>query len=166
MTVTSLQDKCLHCQKKLRQKYHTTWRSTGKKPRACGGTINDGTWEHKRCKSKDIYKNGASNWECRECRWTTSGRKEIASRTPFYDKLGQYGDGFFCNKSCGYAFGVNVAKKIRPPAKLELVPGRKLLKIVVTPSPSCCCAGPNYDPDKPCPVPGHVKLLGHGRPVG
>lgn len=101
---------CLFCGEKLRQKYHTTWKSTGKKPRACGGTVNRGTYETKRCQSKDIVKNHTGDWECRECRWTTSGRKAVESRNPVYKELGDFGDGFFCNKGHGYRYAVMTAR--------------------------------------------------------
>lgn len=31
------------------------------------------------------------------------------------------------------------------------------------PAPICRCAGPAYDPDSPCEVPGHTKLGPHGK---
>lgn len=113
---------CLWCGKKLRQKYHTTWKHTDKKPQACGGTINDGTWDKKRCGGKDIKKNKAGNWACSDCHWETSGRKEVESRVPAHELLGEYGDGCFCNKTHGYMFAVRAARngfRLRPKQPLN-----------------------------------------------
>jgi hypothetical protein len=136
---------CLYCNKKLRQKYHTTWKHTDKKPHACGGIINDGTWESKRCGGKEFKRIASGNWQCQKCyRWETTGRKQVETRVPAYDKPGDYGDGFFCNKKHGYRFALRVA------AQLE-----KRMKSVE--SALCRCVGPHFNPDK-CPIPGHGKI--------
>lgn len=113
---------CLWCGEKLRQKYHTKWKSTDKKPSACRAFINDGTYEAKRCGTKHFRRNAAGNWQCLECHVENNSRKEVESRTPAYNKLGNYGDGFFCNKTHARHFAIATATNgYRLPARLQSV---------------------------------------------
>lgn len=105
---------CLWCGRKLRRQYHTEWEQTERKPAQCGTRLSvDGEiYEKRTCKSTK-FKKSDLGWSCIECHTLTGGSRKVASRRPFYDKPGGFGDGHFCGKNCGYHFGVAMANNGR-----------------------------------------------------